>query len=125
VADPGYVYFARLHAPVDCCAGAIVVKVGKSGNPTERLKDFVGYPWRVELIHVIQTDDMGWLEPYLHRVFASWRMEGEWFQLPAGLVDFYRMQQRMDRPVEPSLFPAEVAADAEVARPPHRTLFDG
>jgi hypothetical protein len=122
--EPGYVYFAQMHAPPSSPTGNILVKVGKSEDPAQRVKAFVGYPWPVQLLHVIQTDDMGWLEAHLHGLFACWRLEGVWFHLPPGVIDYYRMVQRIDRPAEPSLFPGEVVADDEVASRAHRTLFD-
>lgn len=74
----GYVYLLKTQG---------VYKIGLSVNPTRRLGEIQpAYPFPVELIHTIETEDMMALEADLHARFASQRLNGEWFELsPADL----------------------------------------
>lgn len=63
-------------------------KIGKTNNPAKRLYDFgVKLPFRVQLIHIIQTDNMALLESILHRRYIRKRIRGEWFALEQGDID--------------------------------------
>jgi hypothetical protein len=70
----GHVY---LMGPLEGC-----YKIGKTNNPDRReLQLNTMLPVRVEIVHLIQSADMAWLEGYLHIVFHHQRARGEWFRL--------------------------------------------
>ncbi len=81
-ATDGYVYLVKA---VD---GSY--KIGKTVNPKSRKRTFdVRLPFKVEYVHVIQTDDMGKLEKALHTRFAAKRLSGsEFFALDDADVQF-------------------------------------
>ena len=59
-------------------------KIGKGADPKSRLYfQQIGNHQRLELRHVIQTDDMAWLEQAMHEHFAEQHVRGEWFALSA------------------------------------------
>lgn len=56
-----------------------LVKIGKAKNPEERLKTLVvGCPGSMKLIAVF--DSVFGIERALHRKFAKYRRNGEWFE---------------------------------------------
>lgn len=58
-------------------------KIGKTHLPSQRLLRFsVALPFTIEIISIISCEDMSELEAYLHHVFAKYRTNGEWFNLP-------------------------------------------
>lgn len=66
-------------------------KIGRASNPENRLHIFnVKIPFPVAYEHLIKTDDCYALETTLHRLFASQRLEGEFFQLTAADVAFIK-----------------------------------
>jgi hypothetical protein len=66
-------------------------KIGKTNNPKHRSKMFgLTLPFNVELIHLIETDDMGMLEASLHDRFAPNRINGEWFDLTPEDVSYIK-----------------------------------
>jgi len=61
------------------------VKIGKTGNPEQRLKDMqTGSPVKLMIIHIINED----VESQMHRRFAKHRIHGEWFK-PEGELKKY------------------------------------
>lgn len=66
-------------------------KIGRSKNPPNRLRAIgVKMPFKVEIIHTIQTNDMYSLEINLHQRFADKRVNGEWFALSQDDVDYIK-----------------------------------
>jgi len=59
------------------------VKIGRALKPHKRLVELqMGNPNRLTIWKAIPAEDRMALEAYLHLRFASYRMRGEWFQLP-------------------------------------------
>lgn len=59
-----------------------VYKIGVTKNLNRRVKQISPkMPYPVNLIHSIKTNDRYKLEGWLHNIFRSKRLEGEWFQL--------------------------------------------
>ena len=57
-------------------------KIGLTNHPAVRLNRFdVVLPFKIELVHIMLTDDTAALERYLHRRYAEKRKQGEWFDL--------------------------------------------
>jgi excisionase family DNA binding protein len=57
-------------------------KIGRSRDASVRLRQIqVGHPHRLQLLHVIQTDDAVELEALLHDTYEDGREQGEWFRL--------------------------------------------
>lgn len=80
---PGYVYLIQSENGQ--------YKIGKSNNPSQRCKIFgLKLPFKVELIHLVKTDDMSKLETELHKHFASQRINGEWFSLSPEDIDYIK-----------------------------------
>lgn len=69
----GYVYLAAME---NAC------KIGVAQDVAGRVRELqTGTPGKLEVRHVIRSNDAGWLEAMLHRLFASRRLRGEWFAL--------------------------------------------
>lgn len=80
---PGYVYLLK--------AENGYYKIGRTKSPKDRIKTFgVKLPFKVEFEHLIQTDDMEGLEAELHFTFADKRLDGEWFNLTSGDVEYIK-----------------------------------
>lgn len=81
IAVPGTLYIVRGY---DC------YKIGIAKDVTKRLRTLnTALPFRLELIHAIDTDDAPLLERRLHRVYraAGKHVNGEWFTLGAADVE--------------------------------------
>lgn len=77
---PGFVYVLR--------AGSFY-KIGRAKSIDARIKQIsLQLPFPVELIHTIRARDYVALEQSLHRVFAGYRCNGEWFQLRQDDADW-------------------------------------
>jgi hypothetical protein len=73
----GYIYLLRAAKPFDEC-----YKIGRTADPKRRLTDFgVKLPYSVTPLMVTKVEDMFEEEAWLHRQFASVRVDGEWFKL--------------------------------------------
>jgi len=71
----GFVYF--LHG-----AGTGFYKIGHTNCLDRRIKQISPkLPFRLELVHSIETDDRYLLESFAHKYFEKKRLEGEWFDL--------------------------------------------
>lgn len=58
-------------------------KIGKTKSVDQRVAQISPKtPMPIKLLHSIACDDMSWAETQLHRHFASYRTNGEWFLLP-------------------------------------------
>lgn len=75
--DPGYVYLAWLNG---------LHKIGKSKSPTRRMKE-IG---KANLIHQVYAQDTGHVERQLHCMFYHRHVEGEWFDLTLGDVEYIK-----------------------------------
>lgn len=78
--------------------GTGLTKIGKAGNPHKRLRQLSHGPVPVALLHKIATNNMAWLEAYLHSLFAASRVCGEWFRLSAEEITRLKGFDRMDQP---------------------------
>lgn len=66
-------------------------KIGRAANPENRLRTFnVKLPFPVHFEHVIKCADMYGFESMLHRLFASQRANGEFFNLSAADVSLIK-----------------------------------
>lgn len=61
-------------------------KIGTSKNSDRRMRDLRVAPVGITIEHVIYTDDGLRLERYLHNLYSSKRVRGEWFELDASDV---------------------------------------
>jgi hypothetical protein len=90
-----YVYFIR-------SAGKPTrVKIGKSRDPKARLKELqTGSPYPLDILGTIKCRDQSHadrLEKELHRYFATYRKNGEWFKcgMPV-LVKIWELLNKVD-----------------------------
>lgn len=68
-----------------------VYKIGKTANPEQRLRAFLTqFPFAVEYVSLIRTENMGKLEKELHRKFDLKRLKGEWFALSDDDVTYIK-----------------------------------
>lgn len=66
-----------------------IYKIGLSRQPRERFKAFgTKLPFKVEILHQIETTDMKKAEKILHTWMKDKNTHGEWFNLPQSDVDF-------------------------------------
>lgn len=69
----GFVYLLR--------AGPFY-KIGKSKDPEKRIKQIkLQLPYPVEIVHVVASSNMSYLETHWHKQFSEKRTNGEWFLL--------------------------------------------
>ncbi|HLZ14603.1 MAG TPA: GIY-YIG nuclease family protein [Candidatus Saccharimonadales bacterium] len=70
-------------------------KIGMTKDTVRRGSELrIQLPERMDLIHVIQTDDPSGIEAYWHKRFEAKRMNGEWFNLtPADVRAFKRWRK--------------------------------
>jgi hypothetical protein len=68
-------------------------KIGRSNATGRRAYELaIQLPERLEVVHVIETDDVVGIEAYWHRRFANRRLNGEWFALSkADVAAFKRL----------------------------------
>jgi Meiotically up-regulated gene 113 len=67
-------------------------KIGKTNDTVRRGTELrIQLPEKLDLIHLIKTDDPSGIEAYWHKRFEAKRMNGEWFDLnPADIKAFKR-----------------------------------
>lgn len=66
-------------------------KIGKTNNPERRVCELGAMlPIALQVVHLIATEAMDWLESYLHVAFAHCRVRGEWFRLSDAELDQLR-----------------------------------
>jgi hypothetical protein len=71
-------------------------KIGGSNSAGRREYELsIQLPERVELVHVIRTDDPLGIEEYWHKRFAAKRLNGEWFDLNAADVAAFKRRKTM------------------------------
>jgi hypothetical protein len=57
-------------------------KIGRTKDVTRRIAQLsIQLPFPIQLFKVINTDDAKTLEAMMHRKFAEFRVNGEWFEL--------------------------------------------
>lgn len=67
------------------------VKIGKSCNPTKRLKQLqTSCPDKLELISVLKYQ--GRREKEFHEKFSNLRLSGEWFKDDGSILEYYRRE---------------------------------
>jgi hypothetical protein len=77
---PGHIYLLR---------GGDYFKIGFSEKVSRRIRQISPVlPFKVELIHTMETDDMILAERFLHEKYADKRTNGEWFLLEQPDVDW-------------------------------------
>jgi len=81
----GYVYLLRtLH-------DSTAFKIGRTKNPKNRIKTFATkFPFKVQYVCLLHTNDMITLEKQLHDQFASQRLDGEFFRLSQSDVQYIK-----------------------------------
>lgn len=77
-------------------------KIGKSINPTGRLKELqTSNSSKLKIIYEFESNDGNQLETSLHRIFSSKRISGEWFKLSdTDLLILSRIQTYRDPEVQ-------------------------
>ncbi len=66
------------------CSDARFYKIGIAQDVQSRLADLqVASPHRLELVRAFATSHPRRAETYLHKQFAEFRVQGEWFELPS------------------------------------------
>lgn len=65
-------------------------KIGRTKNLPQRLSVLSRFDANAEVVHTIESAQMGWLEKTLHRVFFDLRVEGEWFRLGVAELNLLR-----------------------------------
>jgi hypothetical protein len=80
-----YVYFVQI-------PGTPIVKIGKSANPKERIREIQTYhPYPLTVIATIPGEP--WSEAAFHRFFSPYRLRGEWFSLPEEFLSADALEQ--------------------------------
>lgn len=84
--EAGYIYLAHLLLIDDHSHGPYHrVKIGRSRDPKAReiqLKRFpVVMPMRLYVNYTFWAEDAAAVESFLHRAFARYRLDGEWFSI--------------------------------------------
>lgn len=79
--DPefGVVYFARRTDGL--------IKIGYTTRPQQRYDRLAEQQGeRLEILHEVESDSPYELEQVAHRVFAEFRVRGEWFDIPTKII---------------------------------------
>ncbi len=78
--NKGYVYFIGAYGKV---------KIGRTKRLNRRIAELqTGCPTKMELLYSIKTDQPSQLEASLHKLFASKRSIGEWFDIQPDDVQY-------------------------------------
>lgn len=89
----GYVYILR---------SGDFIKIGKSKDVDQRVTQISPKtPMPVTLLHTIACDDMSWAEAQLHRHYAHYRTNGEWFLLPQEDLSWLLTIKHLSRALAP------------------------
>lgn len=84
--QPGQVYLMKSGAHY---------KLGRSNSAGRRAYELaIQLPDRLEVVHVIDTDDAIGIERYWHQRFADRRANGEWFALTAPDIAAFRRRKK-------------------------------
>lgn len=71
-------------------------KVGRSNSAGRRAYELaIQLPERLEMVHVIRTDDTIGIERYWHRRFAAKHLNGEWYALSKADVAAFTRRKTM------------------------------
>lgn len=71
-------------------------KIGRSNAPGRRAYELaIQLPERLEMVHVIRTDDTIGIERYWHQRYEAKRLNGEWFALSKGDVAAFKRRKTM------------------------------
>lgn len=71
-------------------------KIGRSNSVGRRAYELaIQLPEKLELVHVIETDDPVGIERYWHERFADRRANGEWFALTKADVSAFRRRRTL------------------------------
>jgi hypothetical protein len=85
--EPGEVYLLK---------SGRFYKIGRSNSTGRRAYEIaLQLPERLEVVHVIETDDAVGIERYWHQRFAARRANGEWFDLTRADVAAFRRRRVM------------------------------
>lgn len=75
-------------------------KIGKSINPKKRLMALAALSVGLQLVVTIASEDMEWLEYYLHSAFSHCRIRSEWFRLTDAEVAVIKTMSSADSDAE-------------------------
>jgi len=71
-------------------------KIGTSGNVEQRFRQLrTQMPYEGKIIHTISTGDPNGIEAYWHNFFRSKRLKGEWFDLSASDISYFKKRTMM------------------------------
>jgi hypothetical protein len=85
--DLGFVYLLR---------SGKHYKIGKSNSAGRRERELaIQLPERVNMVHVIKTDDQDGIERYWHSRFEAKRKNGEWFDLDGAEIAAFKRRKFM------------------------------
>lgn len=64
-------------------------KIGKTVDIDKRVKEITReYPVFIQRIHYFKTGQMTKVESFLHKLFSEFKLQGEWFRLQKGHLDY-------------------------------------
>lgn len=71
--------------------GTGLYKIGVSRNPPHRRRDLQrGNPRDLRIVHAINSDEPRATEQAIHAALDEYRVSGEWFELPMGVVTYVK-----------------------------------
>ncbi len=85
--DVGYVYLLK---------SGRFYKIGRSNAPGRREYELaIQLPEKARIVHEIRTEDPPGIEAYWHNKFEAMRKNGEWFELKAADVSYFKRRKIM------------------------------